>query len=381
MSDPLPADPAPAAESEPPQSRNLPVPVRDGELLRPVQDNWLARAIRTLFGWRSGSLRADLQVVLETSEPDEGSFSTAERTMLRNILNLRERRVADVMIPRADVVAVKQDIALGELMRLFESAGHSRLVVFRDTLDDPEGMVHIRDLLAYITSRAQVDPQTPVKRKKALPANLDLRSIDLAMPLSAVSIVRKLLYVPPSMPALDLLAKMQASRTHLALVVDEYGGTDGLVSIEDLVEEIVGEIDDEHDSQEPPSVVQQADGSFIADARAPIEDVRTVVGEQFDIGDLAESVDTLGGYLVAHVGRLPVRGEVISGPDQLEIEVLDADPRRVKRLRISVRKERVPPRTREPRRRDTIAGLAGKDNALQDTPAEKADGSDTTDKP
>jgi CBS domain containing-hemolysin-like protein len=353
MSHPLPADPAASnPDNDPPQPGNLPIPVRDGEILRPVHDNWLARAIRTLFGWRSGSLRADLQVVLETSEPDEGSFSTAERTMLRNILNLRERRVADVMIPRADVIAVKQDIALGELMRLFESAGHSRLVVFRDTLDDPEGMVHIRDLLAYITSRAQIDPQTPVKRKKALPANLDLRSINLAMPLSDISIIRKLLYVPPSMPALDLLARMQASRTHLALVVDEYGGTDGLVSIEDLVEEIVGEIDDEHDSQEPPSIVKQTDGSFIADARAPIEDVTTVVGEQFDIGELAESVDTLGGYLVAHVGRLPVRGEVISGPEPFEIEVLDADPRRVKRLRISLRKERVPPRTREGRRRD-----------------------------
>lgn len=384
MSRPLPSDPLPASDNEPPQRANLPVPVRDGEVLRPVHDNWLARAIRTLFGWRSGSLRADLQVVLETSEPDEESFSTAERTMLRNILNLRERRIADVMIPRADVVAVKQDIALGELMRLFESAGHSRLVVYRDTLDDPEGMVHIRDLLAYITSRAQVDAQGPVKRKKPLPANLDLRSIDLAMPLSDISIVRKLLYVPPSMPALDLLAKMQATRTHLALVVDEYGGTDGLVSIEDLVEEIVGEIDDEHDSQEPPSIVKQPDGAFIADARAPIEDVNSLVGEQFDIGELAESVDTLGGYLVAHVGRLPVRGEVISGPGPFEIEVLDADPRRVKRLRISLRKERVAPRTREARRRDLEtdpAAPAGQPVAADtQTPAETPSSPDTTGK-
>ncbi len=339
------------------QVRNLPVPVRDGEVLRPPHDNWLARAIRTLFGWRSGSLRADLQVVLEASTPDETSFSATERAMLRNILNLRERRIADVMVQRADIVAVRQDIPLGELMKLFESAAHSRLVVYRDTLDDPEGMVHIRDLLAYVTSRAQVDPTANTRRKKSFTANLDLRSINLAMSLEDVGIVRKLLYVPPSMPALDLLAQMQATRIHLALVVDEYGGTDGLVSIEDLVEQIVGEIDDEHDDDAPPSIVKQPDNSFIADARAPIEDVILMVGREFDLGETS-NVDTLGGYLVAHVGRLPVRGEVISGPGPFEIEVLDADPRRVKRLRINIRKEKPTPRMREQRRRDATSDAA-----------------------
>ena len=152
------------------------------------------------------------------------------------------------------------------------------------------------------------------------------------------------------MRAIDLLAQMQASRIHLALVVDEYGGTDGLVSIEDIVEQIVGEIDDEHDSDEPPAIVRQADNSFIADARASLDDVRSVIGEDFVTGEAGEEVETLGGYLVTHVGRLPVRGEVISGPGNFEIEVLDADPRRVKRLRIATRKERPPLRTpaREP---------------------------------
>jgi CBS domain containing-hemolysin-like protein len=155
------------------------------------------------------------------------------------------------------------------------------------------------------------------------------------------------------MRAIDLLAQMQASRIHLALVVDEYGGTDGLVSIEDIVEQIVGEIDDEHDSDEPPSIVRQADNSFIADARASLDDVRSVIGEEFVTGEAGEEVETLGGFLVTHVGRLPVRGEVISGPGTFEIEVLDADPRRVKRLRISTRKERAAPRTqRENRRRE-----------------------------
>ena len=155
------------------------------------------------------------------------------------------------------------------------------------------------------------------------------------MPLADANIIRKLLYVPPSMRAIDLLAQMQASRIHLALVVDEYGGTDGLVSIEDIVEQIVGEIDDEHDSDEPPAIVRQADNSFIADARASLDDVRSVIGEDFVTGEAGEEVETLGGYLVTHVGRLPVRGEVISGPGNFEIEVLDADPRRVKRLRIA----------------------------------------------
>jgi CBS domain containing-hemolysin-like protein len=320
--------------------------------MRPTPDNWLTRAIRTLFGWKPGSVRDDLQVVLDTSTPDDVGFSAVERTMLRNILSLHERRIADVMIHRADIVAVKRDIPLGELMSLFESAAHSRLVVYNETLDDPEGIVHIRDLLAFMTARAS-KPKSKAKTKKAPPAGLDLRSVDLALPLSEANIIRKLLFVPPSMRAIDLLAQMQAARIHLALVVDEYGGTDGLVSIEDIVEQIVGEIDDEHDSDEPPAVVRQADNSFIADARASLDDVRSVIGDEFVTGEAGEEVETLGGFLVTHVGRLPVRGEVISGPGNFEIEVLDADPRRVKRLRIATRKERPAPRTpREGRRRD-----------------------------
>ena len=268
--------------------------------------------------------------------PDEVGFSAIERTMLRNILGLHERRIADVMVHRADIVAVKRDIPLGELMSLFESAAHSRLVVYNETLDDPEGIVHIRDLLAFMTAKARVaDAEaTPGARNLCPPASICARSISRCRWRDA-NIIRKLLYVPPSMRAIDLLAQMQASRIHLALVVDEYGGTDGLVSIEDIVEQIVGEIDDEHDSDEPPAIVRQADNSFIADARASLDDVRSVIGEDFVTGEAGEEVETLGGYLVTHVGRLPVRGEVISGPGNFEIEVLDADPRRVKRLRIA----------------------------------------------
>ena len=148
-------------------TRNLPAVVQEGEVIRPTPENWLTRAIRTLFGWKPGSVRDDLQVVLDASTPDETGFSAIERTMLRNILGLHERRIADVMIHRADIVAVKRDISLGELMSLFESAAHSRLVVYNETLDDPEGIVHIRDLLAFMTAKARVAPQSTEAQEAA----------------------------------------------------------------------------------------------------------------------------------------------------------------------------------------------------------------------
>jgi CBS domain containing-hemolysin-like protein len=261
-------------------------------------------------------------------------FSPAERTMLRNILGLRERRVVDVMVPRADIIGVQRDIALGELMKVFESAGHSRLVVYDETLDDATGMVHIRDLVAFMTVRATVTGTANRRRKKPLPAGLDLKAVDLSMPLSAAKIIREILYAPPSMPVLDLLAKMQTTRIHLALVVDEYGGADGVVSIEDIVEQIVGDIADEHDEDTPPGVVRQSDGSFLADARASLEDVTAIIGAEFDVGDVTQEVDTLAGYVATRIGRVPVRGELVPGPGPFELEILDADPRRVKKLKI-----------------------------------------------
>jgi CBS domain containing-hemolysin-like protein len=256
------------------------------------------------------------------------------------------------MIPRADIVAVQRDIPIGELVKVFEGAGHSRLVVYDDTLDDPIGMVHIRDLIGYMAARAAMSATTNSKRKKPIPAGLDLKAIDLRVPLTSTEIIRKLLFVPPSMPAIDLLAKMQATRIHLALVIDEYGGTDGLVSIEDIVEEIVGEIDDEHDEDETSAVMHQLDGSFLADARASLEDVTAIVGADFDVGEVADEVDTLGGYLVTRVGRVPVRGELVPGPAGFEIEVLDADPRRIKRVKIYRGKDRSSRRERAGKRRE-----------------------------
>jgi hemolysin (HlyC) family protein len=342
--------PSPAA-SPASEHRNLPVPVPPPRLTARESESWVARMLRAIFNWKAGSIRADLEVVLEGGAPGETGFSPEESAMLKNILGLRGRRIEDVMVPRADIVAVQQDISLGELVRVFEGAGHSRLVVYNDTLDDPVGMVHIRDLIAFMTAKAAASPKAHGRRKKPLPAGLDLKAIDLSTPLSATKIAREILFVPPSMPAVDLLAKMQATRIHLALVIDEYGGTDGLVSMEDIVELIVGDIADEHDLEETPHIVRQSDGSFLADARAGLEDVTATIGAEFDVGEAAEDVDTLGGYLVIKAGRVPVRGELVPGPGPFEIEVLDADPRRVKRVRIYRSKDRLTALARDQRRR------------------------------
>jgi hemolysin (HlyC) family protein len=331
-----------ASESD---NRGLPMVIAEG---REPAEGWLTRVMRILFGWKAASTRADLELVLTAEQQPQSGFSPEEATMLKNILGLRETRIERVMVPRADIAAVQQDILLGDLVKIFESATHSRLVVYNDTLDDPSGMIHIRDLVAFMAARAAEQPSSErrepdeMPQQAAEPAALNLANIDLAMPLVAAKIIREILYAPPSMPALDLLAKMQATRIHLALVIDEYGGTDGLVSIEDLVELIVGDIADEHDEEEGQSVIRQADGSFIANGRASLDEVRAAIGDQFDVGEVAQEVDTLGGYLVTKAGHVPVRGELVPGPEPFEAEVLDADPRRVKRVRIYLRKDRRP---------------------------------------
>jgi CBS domain containing-hemolysin-like protein len=323
---------------------------RSNGLARENRESWLNRMMRAVFGWSSTSIRSDLKVLLDGAAAETG-FSPDESRMLKNILSLQERRLDDLMVPRADIVAVQQSIPLGELVKVFENASHSRLVVYNDTLDEPVGMVHIRDLIAFMTARATLSPEANAARAEPLSAGLDFAALDLAMPLSATKIIRTILFVPPSMPAMDLLAKMQATRIHLALVIDEYGGTDGLASIEDIVEEIVGDIEDEHDEATERAVIRQPDGSYVAAGRASLEEAVAVIGEEFDVGDAAEEVDTVGGYIVALIGRVPVRGELVPGPGAFEIEILDADPRRVKRVRVYPRKRPARSTDRSPARR------------------------------
>ena len=319
------------------ESTNKPYSVRgDG-----VFDRFL-----TFVGLRSASnSREDLADAIEDSSRQ--NLTSQEQAMLRNVLRLGEIRISDVMVPRADIIAVAADETLADLLRLFRTANHSRLPVYGDTLDDPKGMIHIRDFLDHLAAKAEAGARNRRRKKAAAIAtetilpkesardqralDIDLGAVDLSATIQSAKLVRSVLYVPPSMPAVDLLVRMQATRTHMALVIDEYGGTDGLVSIEDLVEVVVGDIEDEHDEEETATIQSLPDGALILNARATLEDMSAAL--KIDLSEAAEDVDTVGGYVTTLAGRVPVRGEIVSGPDGLEFEILDADPRRIKRLK------------------------------------------------
>lgn len=258
-------------------------------------------------------MRESLEEVIEESDRHSAELSAPERQMLSNLLKFGELRVSDVMIPRADIVAVEEETPLPDFVALFRDVQHSRLPVYRETLDDPIGLVHIKDVMSYL--EAQADGSFRWKSG------------------SVSQFKRNLLFVPPSMPLLDLLLKMQTEHTHLALVIDEYGGTDGLVSIEDIIEEIVGDIADEHD-EDSQQVRKLDDGGYIADARIDLKDFRVQTGVALAPEDADQEVDTLGGLVVSLLGRVPQRGEIVTHPSGYEFEVLEADPRRVKRLRV-----------------------------------------------
>ena len=311
-------------------------PLSDDELPAtgdPVADeepSWLERLLARFGLGEEPDLREVIEDALARGKEAGGdTFSAQERAMLRNILRFGKLTVEDVMVPRADIIAVEDTITIAELLRVFREAEHSRLPVYTETLDDPRGMIHIRDLMSWITTAAEKDETT-----------LDLAAVDLGKTIGAINIVREILYVPPSMPVLDLLLRMQSSRLHLALVVDEYGGTDGLVSIEDLVEEIVGEIDDEHDVAEEPLIREDPRHGFVADARTPIETLEQRFGIDLLSPEQEEDIDTIGGLVFALAGRIPARGERVHHPSGIEFEVLDADPRLIKKLRIHTPQQR-----------------------------------------
>ena len=295
-----------------------------GDHMPDEEPSWLERLLARFGLGEEPDLREVIEDALARGKEAGGdTFSAQERAMLRNILRFGKLTVEDVMVPRADIIAVEDTITVAELMRVFREAEHSRLPVYTETLDDPRGMIHIRDLMSWITTAGEKDE-----------SNLDLGAVDLASTIGAINIIREILYVPPSMPVLDLLLRMQSSRLHLALVVDEYGGTDGLVSIEDLIEEVVGEIDDEHDVAEEPLIREDARHGFIADARTPIETLEQRFGIDLLSPEQEEDIDTIGGLVFALAGRIPTRGERVHHPSGIEFEVLDADPRLIKKLRI-----------------------------------------------
>lgn len=284
-----------------------------------------------LFGdEESHSLRRELEDALDeydeeeqeegAAPPAKGDLSAIERQMVRNLLHFSEHTVDDVAVPRADIVAIEEKASFTDLAALFAEAGHSRIPVYRENLDTIVGMIHIRDAFAILAGKAPVP--------------------DTLEPL-----IRQPLYVPESMGALDLLAEMRAKRTHLAIVLDEYSGTEGLLTFEDLVEEIVGEVEDEHDEEPEAMLVPLEGGLWEADARAELEDVAKEIDER--LADIEEDVDTLGGLAFVIAGRVPEPGEIIEHDQSgWKLEILDSDGRRVSRLRLH------PPAKREIREED-----------------------------
>jgi magnesium and cobalt transporter len=277
-----------------------------GEAEGPFQGlrNWLKQLTRPRNG--ETSLREELEELIEEHK-EEQPIDPHERTLLVNILKLHELGAANIMVPRIDITAIEVDTPFADAVKQMVEYGHSRVPLYRETLDDVIGIVHIKDLLPYAA---------------------DGRAVPLG------KIVRKVLFVAPSLPVLDLLLQMRLSRVHMALVVDEFGGIDGLVTIEDVIEEIVGEIEDEHDDADQPKLIERPDGTLIADARTRIQALQERVPARLLPPEDDEGIETLGGLVGALAGRVPGRGEVFKHPAGIEFEVLDADPRRIKRVRV-----------------------------------------------
>ncbi|MEO1700694.1 MAG: hemolysin family protein [Pseudomonadota bacterium] len=328
--------------------------------------NFIQRLIYLFRPQTNLSARENLRDALAIDHPGDQTISEDERAMLANILRLREVKVADVMIPRADIQAIDHVTTLEELLKLFEESGHSRMPMYCDTLDDPRGMIHIRDVMGYLTKagakrrrrrKADADGESKPKADNGTGQKLDLSRIDLSKSIAELKLMRPILYVPPSMLASDLMARMQAQRIQIALVIDEYGGTDGLVSLEDIVEMVVGDIEDEHDDDD--EYIQKVDTSgdrYLVDARAELDELRGHLGDDFVEAAISreDEIDTIGGLIFSLLGRVPVRGEVVPPFGGFDIEVTDADPRRIKRVRLSRVKHGVR-RAHPPRREPALA--------------------------
>ncbi|AQS42140.1 MAG: Mg2+ and Co2+ transporter CorC [Candidatus Tokpelaia hoelldobleri] len=299
----------------------------DGHSPQPLQSYEKRSRVKGLFTF----LRSRQNNTLQKNQLDHilssefgDTFSPQERLMVGNIVKLHQARVDDVMIPRSEIEAIEIDTTLAKALHLFEQSGHSRMPVYAQTLDDPRGMIHMRDLLNYITLTAQGDDK---KRKP------DMTRIDLARPVSKLGVIREVLFVPGSMPASQLFARMQATHIQMALVIDEHGGTDGLASMEDIVELVVGDIEDEHDDEDV-MIVHESKDCWLLDAGAELEDVEAVIGSSLNAGAYAEDIDTIGGLVVSVLDRIPTRGETIEAIPGFRFQIVDADRRKIRRLRM-----------------------------------------------
>lgn len=302
----------------------------------------LLQRIWAIFSPKALNLRDDLAEALEeTNEIGPDSFSANERIILQNVLKLGAMRVDDVMVPRAEIEAVDVNDSIAVLIEAFHKAGHSRLPVYAENLDNVLGFVHIKDALQRLTELTTTGTNGSKETK------VKMLSPVLRQKIGNKDLVRKLIFVPPSMPVGELLQQMQATRVHMAMVIDEYGGTDGLVTIEDLLEAVVGDIEDEHDDDE--TLIRKLDDDiFVADARVELSELQSFIGKGFNPGAHADEADTLGGLIFHLIDRVPVSGEVITRFKGFEFEILQADPRRIKRVRISKRKRTTRARVAKP---------------------------------
>jgi CBS domain containing-hemolysin-like protein len=324
------SDTAPAPKPERAQSTEPPSSPAPAEKRGPS----LWQRLKGLLALRTVSLRDDLEVALENeANGDTADFSAPERAILHNVLQLSEKRIDDVMVPRADIQAVEADSTLGALVAHFRQVGHSRIPIYKESLDNITGFVHVKDALRRITAQV-TDPEKDLPVRLVSPA--------LRQKIEKLDIIRDVLFVPPLMPVGDLLQQMQRGRVHMAIVIDEYGGTDGLVTIEDLLEAVVGEIEDEHDEAEVALVRKVNSNVFVASARAELDEVKQVIGPDFDPGEHADDIETLGGLVFDLAGHVPAKGEVVNGIKGFEFEVLAADSRQIKRLKIKRLKQRPP---------------------------------------
>lgn len=313
-----------------PEPKSSPEPGSSPASAQPRGPSLWAR-LKALLALRTVSLRDDLEVALESeSNGETADFTQSERTILKNVLELGEKRVDDVMVPRADIEAIDAEETLGALVARFRQVGHSRIPVYAESIDNITGFIHVKDALRRITEPQSEPGKEPVR----------LVSTALKHRIGKLDLVRTVLFVPPLMPVGDLLQQMQLKRVHMAIVIDEYGGTDGLVTIEDLLEAVVGEIEDEHDDADVALVRRINSNIFIASARAELEEVQSVIGPDFDLGSHAGDVDTLGGLVFNLAGRVPQRGETVTGIAGFELEVMQSDARQVKRVKIKRLKQR-----------------------------------------
>ena len=291
-----------------PESSVEPQPTNAAPPADVVSNGGLLRAIlrRLRRREKNEAVREAIEELIEETPESDTPISEDQRVLLANILKLRDKTVRDVMVPRVDIIAIAADTPLDEVVRLIQAEAHSRYPVYRESLDDVIGMVHIKDVLAYWGTAKK----------------FNLRDI-----------LRRVVFVAPTMPVLDMLLDMRRQRTHMALVVDEFGGTDGLLTIEDLVEEIVGEIEDEHDVAQAPTLARRMDGTIDVNGRTPVELLEKEIGDVLSEDERRE-IDTVGGLIFSLLGRIPERGEVVRHPSGVEFEVLDVDPRRIRRLRV-----------------------------------------------